>query len=110
MVFPATNEEKNENHHRILQIRIRIYAEYQLQQKILTFWTKFFQKEYFRSKTEKVSITIKFCIFELVMVPNFSLNWRFDFLHQIHLPKKDISSLKQKYRSFACVHGPDLIY
>ena len=32
------------------------------------------QKEYFRSKTEKVNNTFEFCIFELVLVPNVSLN------------------------------------
>ena len=39
----------------------------------MTFWTKFTQKGYFSLKTEKVSNTIRFCIFELVEVPNFSL-------------------------------------
>ena len=30
-----------------------------------------------RSKTEKVNIIIKFYIFKMVLVPNFSLNWQF---------------------------------
>ena len=30
-----------------------------------------------RSKTKKVNITIKFGIFNLVKVPNFSLDWQF---------------------------------
>ena len=37
------------------------------------------RKEYFRSKTEKVNTTFEFCIFELVLVPNVSLNWQFMF-------------------------------
>ena len=32
------------------------------------------QKGYFRSKTEKVNTTFEFCMFELVLVPNVSLN------------------------------------
>ena len=38
------------------------------------FWNKFTQKWYFQSKTEKVNITIEFCIFELVQVSIFNLN------------------------------------
>ena len=41
---------------------------------ILNFWTKFAQKGSFQSKTEKVNNTNEFSIFELVQVPNFSLN------------------------------------
>ena len=33
---------------------------------ILIFWTKFSQKGYFQSKTNKMNITIEFYIFELV--------------------------------------------
>ena len=36
---------------------------------------KFAQQEYLRSKAEKMSIIMEFCIFELVEVSNFSLNW-----------------------------------
>ena len=32
---------------------------------MLTFWTKFTQKRYLRSKSEKVNITTEFCIFKL---------------------------------------------
>ena len=28
-------------------------------------------------KTENVNITIEFCMFKLVQVPNFTLNWKF---------------------------------
>ena len=37
------------------------------------------RKEYFSSKAEKVNTTFEFCIFELVLVPNVSLNWQFIF-------------------------------
>ena len=56
---------------------------------------KFASKGYFQSKTEKVNSTTKFCIFKLVLLPNFSLNWQFWFSGP-NLPKKGISSLHQK--------------
>ena len=46
---------------------------------IITFWTNFAQKEYLRSETEKVNITTEFCMFELGLVSNSSLNWEFWF-------------------------------
>ena len=48
-----------------------------------------------RSKTKKVNITIEFYIFEIVMVPNFSLNDNFEFLDQIN-PKKAFLIYKRK--------------
>ena len=48
-----------------------------------------------RSKTEKVNITIKFYIFEIFLVPNFSLNWQFWIFGQ-NQPKKGISDLQKK--------------
>ena len=56
---------------------------------------KFAPKWYFQSKTEKVNSTTKFCIFKLVLVPNFSLIWQFWFSRP-NLSKKGISSLNQK--------------
>ena len=46
------------------------YCRYQISAKTenLIFWTKFNPKEYFQSLTVKVSITIKFCRFELVWI------------------------------------------
>ena len=55
----------------------------------------FASKWYFQSKTEKVNSTTKFCVFKLVLLPNFSLNWQF-CISGPNLPKKDISSLHQK--------------
>ena len=60
-------EKENSNHrHWILHIRISLGIMFDLKPTILIFWTKFVRSEYFRSKTEKVNITIEFCIFELV--------------------------------------------
>ena len=46
---------------------------------ILIFWTKFAEKGYFRLKTEEMNIAIKFCVFEIVQVTNFTLNWQVRF-------------------------------
>ena len=59
------------------------------------FFDQICQTKYFQSKTEKVNITNEFCISELVLVPNFSLNWQFG-LSGPNLPKKSVSSLNQK--------------
>ena len=53
---------------------LTLSTDFQLKLTILIFWTKFFQKDYFQSKAEKVNSTI-----ELVKVPNFSLKWQFWF-------------------------------
>ena len=49
-----------------------------------------------RSKTEKASITIKFYIFELVQVPNFSLNENFEFFDQFNSSTNSIFNLKRE--------------
>ena len=54
----------------------------------MIFFTKFAQKGCFQSKTETINGAIEFCIFELVSVPNFSLNWQFWFFWP-NLPKRD---------------------
>ena len=70
---------KNDHHHWVLLVRISVGTKFQLKLTTLTFWTKLVQKVYFRSKIEKVNITIEFSIFGSVLVPNFSLNWQFGF-------------------------------
>ena len=89
-----SKKEINENHHRILNIRIRLGSKFQLEQKILIFWNNFLKKEYFQSKTEKLNISIGLFIFELVEVPNFSLNQQI-WIFGSNFPKKGFSSLKQ---------------
>ena len=44
---------KSEHHHWNLHIWISVVTKFQLKMIILTFWTKFAQKGYFRSKIEK---------------------------------------------------------
>ena len=56
-------------------MHIRISIGTKLKPTILFFWTKFFQKGYFWSKTQKVNIITEFCIFELIWVPNFRIFW-----------------------------------
>ena len=48
-------------------------TKFQLKLTILTCWTKFGQKECFRSKTEKVTTTIEFCIFKFSLGTTFQL-------------------------------------
>ena len=57
---------KNEHHRGIFHIQVILGTKFQLELKILTFWTKLAQKGYFWSKTEEVNITIELCLFELV--------------------------------------------
>ena len=38
-------------------------------------------------KAEKLNITIEFCIFQLVQLPDFKINWQFRFFGK-NLPKK----------------------
>ena len=59
-------KQKSEQHHLILNIWIRLSIKFHLELTILIFWTKFAQKTYSWSKTEKVNIAIEFCIFELL--------------------------------------------
>ena len=84
--FPVKNE-KNEQHHWILHIRIRLGVKFHLKLTISTSWTKFTQKGHFWSKTKKVNIIIEFCKFELVYLSSFTLNWQFHFFGP-NLPKK----------------------
>ena len=50
---------------------------------VFILWTKFICKVYFQFKTNKMSITTEFYIFELVWILNFSLTDNFDFFYQI---------------------------
>ena len=74
--FPV-KKSKTEHHHQTLHIWISLGIKLQPKLRILSFWTKFALKGYFPFKTEEVNIAIEFFIFELVYVPNFSLNWQF---------------------------------
>ena len=76
-------------------IGISLGTKFQLEVTILIFWTKFAQKGYFWSKIEKMKTTIEFCRFGLVYVPNSSLIWEIRCF-RLNLPKKGISSWKQK--------------
>ena len=66
-------KHKSEYHYWIVHIQIGLNTKFQFYIAILTFWNKFTQKGYFKSKTEKVNITIEFCIFKLVQIWSFSL-------------------------------------
>ena len=61
---------------------------------IFIFWNKFTQKGYFRSKGERVNMTIEFWIFELVQIQKFSLNWKY-WSFRPNLSRENISSQKR---------------
>ena len=49
----------------VLHIQINLGTKFFSDQTNLNFWTKFTQRWYWRSKSEKVNITTEFCIFRL---------------------------------------------
>ena len=49
----------------ILHIQVSLRTKFQFKWTILNFWTKFIQKGYLQSKTDKMNLTIEFGIFEL---------------------------------------------
>ena len=56
-------------------------------------------KKLFPSKNEKVNITSEFCVFELVEVPNFTLNWQFWFFGP-NLPKEYLVKIGKKWTTY----------
>ena len=65
--------ERNDYHHWIMHTRSILGAKFKLQMTILIFWTKFTQKDYFQSKTEKVNTTTEIERRERVWTEKFSL-------------------------------------
>ena len=59
-------KSKIEHQHWILHIPGSLNTKLQLRLIVLIFQTKFAQKHYFCSQTEKVNTTMEFCIFEFV--------------------------------------------
>ena len=55
----------------------------------LLFWCKFVQKGDFQPKAKKINSTIEFCMFELVLISNFSWSLQFWFFGP-SLPKRSI--------------------
>ena len=88
-----------------MHIEINFGTKFQLKLTNLTFWTKFFLKRYFRPKTEKMSSTTEFCIFELGTKLQLKLT-----IFECFLPKKGTYGRKWENRTCACVHGCYLLY
>ena len=63
-ILPNENR-KNKHHQWIFHIRISLGIKFYFGQKVFNFGTKFAQNKYIRSKTDKVNITIEFCMSEL---------------------------------------------
>ena len=81
--------------HWIMHIWISVSTKLQVKLINLNICSKFAQKRYFLLETEEVNIPIEFCIFELVRVPNFRLNWQI-WIFGLNFPKKSVSPWKQK--------------
>ena len=93
---------KSEYQQWFLHIRISLANKFQLKLSILIFWTQFASKGNSSWKQE-VNITIEFCIFELVYVPNFNINWQFWVFGQ-SLSKNGISRNVLKVPSLNIKH------
>ena len=73
---------KNEPQHWILHIRISLGIKSYFEQTILNFGTRFVQTGNLWSNTEKVSMTIKFYIFQL-LGKGENYHWRGEYYHWI---------------------------
>ena len=99
-VYFRSKTQKNEHHYWIHHIRISLSTNFQLKLTSAILWTNFFRicpkrGSYFQSKTDKIDTAIEFCIFELVLVSNFTLYQQF-WIFGSNLSKKDIYRQKQK--------------
>ena len=75
---------------------IGLSTNFSLNWQLRIFWIKFAHKgSYFQSKTDKIDTTIEFCIFELVIVSNFTLKKQLGVFGQ-NLSKKDICLKTEK--------------
>ena len=85
--------QKNDHHHWIIHIRI---SQILLWRNSFKFWDQIYPKQVSSFKNrKKKNITIGLGIFELIEVPNFSLNRKFLFFWP-NLPKKGIFGQKRK--------------
>ena len=75
-ILPFKNR-RSERHHWIPHIWVRLSTKFQLKLTIFSFWITLDKKGYFQSKTGAMNTAIKFCIFKLVCVPNFTLSKQF---------------------------------
>ena len=107
-IFLVENR-KSEHRHSVLRIQISLGTKFQFKLTILIFLTKPVQKGYFQSKMEKLNTTTEFCIFKLVIVPDFSLIWQFWYFGP-NLPSEGNTGPKLKNHIFVWVHGHHLLY
>ena len=77
----------------------KIYTKFQFEPTILIFWTKFAQKGYFQSTSEKMNTTNKFCLFKSVYIPNFTLNCQFWFFGP-NLAKEYLVKIGKKWTTY----------
>ena len=95
-MFPIQNR-KSEHHHWILHIWINLGTKIHPKQTILISRNKFVQKRC----SKEMNAIIKFYIFELVWITNFSLNWQFWFFGP-NLPKFVNGKIALVHESMLC--------
>ena len=78
---------KSSHHCGILNIHISLHTKFHLSRTTLIFSPNLPKKGISGIKQKKMSITLAFCIFKLIQVPNFSLKWQFCVAGP-RLPKK----------------------
>ena len=88
----AQNRTNKNNH--IQHIWVSLDKTFDLKQTNLIFWSELALSGYLRSKTEKRNMTIKFNIYNLIMMPTFIVNSSF-WSFVPNLPEKAICSPKQ---------------
>ena len=86
-------KRKDEHHHWFLRTRISLSTKFQLKLTILIFWTKSAQKGYFQSKIDKINIPR---ILHIQISLGIKVYCEQVWIFGSNLPKKDISSQKQK--------------
>ena len=72
-------KQESEHFHETLRRQISLGTKFQLKLAIFIFWNKSDQKWFLQLQMKQ----LKFCPFEVDLVPNFSLNSQFCFLDQI---------------------------
>ena len=90
-VFPVENT-KSEHRPGILHIWISLGVKFQLKLIILSFWTKFTQKRYFKSKTEQAIHGVQAFVFCVVNVDSTVVFKHFDAFKDLSL----LNILKEK--------------
>ena len=90
----------------ILPIPVSLITTFKLKMESLIFGPNLPKNGIWVNKRKSRSITIEFCIFELVLAPNLNLNWQL-WVFGTNLPKKVILGQKKKKRKKEKTKNPE---